>query len=432
MNRFNYILPIIVTTMLLLCQCLQAQNTCGISISSSRNSICSGDTVMLNASGGATYQWLQAASTLNDTTIANPLAFPQQTTTYLLRATTSNGCTAIDSITINVLPLPRLRVTNDTTICANSQITLTATGAATYVWRNATNTVISNSNIALVSPFNTERFTVTATASNGCIAKDTVTVTVTAPVNFRLQVSNNNICIGDYVTLRADGGERYQWLENGNAIPFNTTNTLRVAPNSTSIYRVIIGAPRCNIEDTLTTTVTVQRLPVASITKSNDIDCITNTARLTANGGIAYSWQPTTPNGSVIRNPSIQVQPPVTTTYYVEVMNSGGCTIRDSITVKVDFSIGESTFEVANAFTPNGDGLNDCFGLKYWGGVTALQFDIFNRWGQVVFSTQNPSNCWDGTLKGVKQPSGTYIYSIKAQSACKGTVIRKGNLVLIR
>jgi gliding motility-associated-like protein len=418
--------------MLLLYQCTNAQNSCGISITSNRNNICVGDTVQLTAIGGITHQWIQTTPSLSDTTIANPTAFPRQTTTYLLRATNSNGCTTLDSITITVLPQPRLQVTNDTSICANSQITLEATGAATYVWRNTNNTVISNSEIAVVSPFNTEQFTLVATASNGCSVRDTITVTVTAPVNFRLQVSNNNICAGDTITLRADGGERYRWLENGTAIPFNTTNTLRIAPTTTSNYMIIIGAPRCNIEDTLTTTITVQRLPVASITKSNDIDCITNTARLTANGGIAYRWQPTTPNGPVIRTPSIQVQPQATTTYYVEVINSGGCTIRDSITVKVDFSIGESTFEVANAFTPNGDGLNDCFGLKYWGGVTAMQFDILNRWGQVVFSTNNPSNCWDGTLKGVKQPSGTYIYSIKAQSACKGTVIRQGNLVLIR
>jgi gliding motility-associated-like protein len=86
---------------------------------------------------------------------------------------------------------------------------------------------------------------------------------------------------------------------------------------------------------------------------------------------------------------------------------------------------------VANAFTPNNDGLNDCFGLKYWGRVSTLDFSVFNRHGMRVFYTTNPQDCWDGTYNGVPQPGGGYAYQIEATTTC-GTIYRKGIVILVR
>jgi gliding motility-associated-like protein len=84
-----------------------------------------------------------------------------------------------------------------------------------------------------------------------------------------------------------------------------------------------------------------------------------------------------------------------------------------------------------NAFTPNGDGKNDCFGVSTWGNVGNLKLQIFNRWGELVFSTTDPNKCWDGTYKGLRQPSGAFIYQISAETIC-GPVYRRGTVVLIR
>jgi gliding motility-associated-like protein len=120
-----------------------------------------------------------------------------------------------------------------------------------------------------------------------------------------------------------------------------------------------------------------------------------------------------------------------TTTYVVTVTNSKGCKAKDSITVLADFTKAVSTYPVPSAFTPNNDGRNDCFGLKRWGVVTELQFQIFNRWGERVFSTTDVTQCWDGRYKGVLQPAGGYAYQIKAVTLC-GTVNRTGMVMLIR
>jgi len=98
--------------------------------------------------------------------------------------------------------------------------------------------------------------------------------------------------------------------------------------------------------------------------------------------------------------------------------------------VKVDQS-GVPRFVVPNAFTPNGDGRNDCFGIQRWGKTEIEQFSIYNRWGQLVFQTKDPGRCWDGYFAGKLQNSGVYIYIIKARTVC-GEVTRKGTLTLIR
>lgn len=83
-------------------------------------------------------------------------------------------------------------------------------------------------------------------------------------------------------------------------------------------------------------------------------------------------------------------------------------------------------------FTPNNDGLNDCYGIKNWGVLGKLSFSIYNRWGERIFYTEDAGQCWDGTYKGTRQPSGVYVYMVRASSACAPEIFRKGTFVLIR
>ncbi len=78
-----------------------------------------------------------------------------------------------------------------------------------------------------------------------------------------------------------------------------------------------------------------------------------------------------------------------------------------------------------DAFTPNHDGKNDCYGLRYWGVIEDLEFSIYNRWGERIFFTKDPTTCWDGTYKGAAQDIGTYVYMIKAKTFC-GDIFKKG------
>jgi len=113
--------------------------------------------------------------------------------------------------------------------------------------------------------------------------------------------------------------------------------------------------------------------------------------------------------------------------------STGGC---DSILFKV--TVTESSQEALRngfllpaAFTPNQDGLNDCFGIAKWGAVSHLRFAVYNRWGQRLFYSTGTTACWDGRYKGLLQPAGTYVYSVTALTAC-GQVNRNGVVVLMR
>jgi gliding motility-associated-like protein len=227
--------------------------------------------------------------------------------------------------------------------------------------------------------------------------------------------------------LEASGGDTYQWLGPDNAL-LGANAQLQVSPGQTAVYTVNITDNDCSGTITLQVPVTVSELN-AAVTKSNDINCSTGSAMLTASGGARYQWEPA-PGLANLTEPRQVVTPLQTTTYHLTMIN-GACSRKDSVTVTVDLTTAISTYPIPTAFTPNGDGKNDCFGLKYWGPVISLEFNIYSRWGVLVFSTHNPQDCWDGSYKGQPLPTGSYVYWIKAKTLC-GEVERKGAVTLLK
>ncbi|WP_207496124.1 gliding motility-associated C-terminal domain-containing protein [Aridibaculum aurantiacum] len=179
-----------------------------------------------------------------------------------------------------------------------------------------------------------------------------------------------------------------------------------------------------------TTTLRVHPKPVLRLSKSNDVDCMIGTVKLTASGGRSYQWSPNTSLSSTDSYNPIAT-PSTTTTYKVKATSQQGCVAEDSIQVVVNKGNGEDGFLVPSAFTPNNDGKNDCFGVRHWGAVSNFNMMIYDRWGNIVFSTTDPSKCWDGRYKGVAAATAAYVYQINAVTNC-GPVFRKGTVVLIR
>ncbi|HEU5052924.1 MAG TPA: gliding motility-associated C-terminal domain-containing protein, partial [Hanamia sp.] len=201
------------------------------------------------------------------------------------------------------------------------------------------------------------------------------------------------------------------------------------APDSTTTYSVIIKDSTCNFSDTLSTNVIVHNTPVITATHDNDITCSFASSQLNASGGKNYSWTP----ASGLDNFGISdpvASPTETTVYTVTGTDQYGCSSKDTVTVKVNF-VGKGLYVLPNSFTPNNDGLNDCFGIQRWGQVTDLDFSIYNRFGQKIFHTNNPNICWDGTYNGNPQQPDIFVYIIKAKAAC-GNIDKKGIVALLR
>ena len=406
---------------------------CSINIKTINDTaVCAAQPVQLTTTGTSVidYSW-NNPSFLSSASIADPVSRPEITTTYTVTGSNPQGCEAKDAVTITVTPGPLITMSNDTIICSGSSVQLSATspGAVVYTWLPQTglnNYMIST---PVAQPAAATTYVVLVQGSNGCTREDSVKIAFHQPPSFAVTPANVSICEEDTIQLMASGGDDYTWLAENNTILGNDA-ALLIQPSTSQTYQVVIKENTCNTTDTRSIPVIVKANPTPAITKSNDIDCSTGQAFLHASGGISYVWNDM-PGIYNITAADPMVKPAQTTTYTVNITNSYGCSVKDSITVLADFAKAMSTYPVPSAFTPNNDGRNDCFGLKLWGQVIELQFQVFNRWGERVFSTTDPTHCWDGRYKGVLQPAGGYVYRIKAITRC-GSVNRSGMVMLIR
>lgn len=392
--------------------------------------VCEGSPVQLQTQGVnfVSYIWLPASG-LTRTDIADPVALPATTTEYIINGTTGFGCMASDSVTVTIIPKPVLAVTNDTVICKNTAIQLNATAAnVSYIWTPAAS--LSGTSIAnpVATPSVNTTYTVTATGLvTGCKSTDSVKIDIREYPVFSAS-KDAEICYGESIRLQAGGGDTYEW---SSIMPLDDpyASNITILPSVTSAFAVHIAESTCGYDTLIHVNVMVHPSPLIVAQKSNDINCVTTTAQLSARGGEKYIWSPSIHlDNANVHNPV--ASPDQTTTFFVKGTNQYGCSSADSIVVAVTKE-GNPLYLIPNTFTPNGDGINDCLSLKKWGYIQLEEFSIYNRWGEKIFSTKNRMDCWDGTYKGMMQPNGTFIYVIRAKTFC-GDINRKGLVTLIR
>ena len=150
--------------------------------------------------------------------------------------------------------------------------------------------------------------------------------------------------------------------------------------------------------------------------------------QLNASGGTVYSWQPATGlNDTNIDNPIAVLQKDQA--YVVSIRNDDGCEGRDTIRIKV--YKGPDLY-VPSAFTPDHNGLNDVFRVTAPGFKQLDYFRVYDRWGKLVFETRDISKGWDGTLHGVEQSTGVYVWIVKGTDYRNESLFKKGTVTLIR
>lgn len=394
---------------------------------SADTSICWNGQAQLFASGTPTFSW-SPAGLLNNSSIANPIASPTLSTQFIVTGTSANGCSAMDTINVSIYSKPLITRHNDTTICKNTSAQLFVTGGTQYTWSPGSTLDDPTSANPVASPSDSTKYMVVITDMNTCQYLDSIQVNVRPKAIFAIN-GPGRLCLNDSIRLTASGGTEYQWQPSAGLSDPGIANPLAY-PISNTTYSVTITETVCNETTTLTTDVNVLPLPIVVATKSNDIDCSNDRSQLSANGATSFQWTP----ANSLSNAAIAMpvaMPTVSTKYIVAGTDANGCTNYDSTFVKVDNS-NKGGYLMPSAFTPNNDGLNDCYGIKYWGVVEEVEFSIFNRWGERIFFTRNVNQCWDGTYKGVKQDGGVFVYMIKAKTSCENSVFRKGTFVLVR
>ncbi len=210
--------------------------------------LCNGNSIVLTGSGGTGLSW-------NNGVIAGVPFVPASNQTYTLSGTDLNGCVTTDQITVTLYQ-PNVNAGADVSICEGASVTLTATGAATYVWANG------NSNGAPFVPLNSGYYSVTGIDNAGCSKTDSLLITLKPLPNVQ-GGPDLDICPGDFITLSGSGGLFYTW-SNGvfNNVPF--------VPLASNAYVVTgTGSNNCTNKDTVQVTI---NLPTSSTLNINAID----------------------------------------------------------------------------------------------------------------------------------------------------------------
>ncbi len=232
------------------------------------------------------------------------------------------------------------------------------------------------------------------------------------------------------------GGIDFIW-DFGDGSPTSTvTNPSHLYP-TIGTYKVTLIAndtSSCNKTDTTFTTITVTSKPVSSYiyspqpTKPNTAVTFTNTSL----GGTFYKWifgdgdsVLTTKKDTVIAHIY-----PATGSYNacLVTFNAGGCS--DTTCQQIDVTIIPAC-DLANSFTPNGDGTNDRIFVHGYG-IAQMTWRIYDRWGNMVYASADQSQGWDGTFNGKALPQEVYHYTLQVVFSNKVTFVKKGDITLLR
>ena len=390
--------------------------------------ICNIDTLQLNAVGAGNFLWSPNYN-ISNTAINNPLVHPAVTTVYTVTLSDASGCVNTAAVKVNVVDKVTQFKNYDTTICTTDAVVLQLnSNALHYQWQPDDGSL---NNIAVKNPIATplKNTVYNVVGSIGkCSAQNTITIT-TIPYPKANAGPNQTICIGASAQLNATGGSAYNWTPVTFLNNKNIPNPVAVAPTRSIQYVVtvtdILGCPK-PVRDT----VIIEVADIIADAGPRDTSVVLGQPLLLqASGSNNYLWRPAQwLSNSGVSNPVALPQNDIE--YIVKVSNDAGCFDEDSIRVHL-YKVAPGLY-VPNAFSPNGDGLNDLFRPVTLGMQSLDVFKIFNRFGQLLYSNTNTKAGWDGSFAGKKQDSGTYIWYAEGTDYKNLKIISKGYVVLVR
>lgn len=413
--------------------------------------ICRGDTAYFGGNGnlydGYSYSWTSAAgSGIVSAGAAPGMASPIDTTLYTLTVSSpSNLCSDISQVQVNVSYIDMAAIP-DRMICDGTTTTLTANTFGlgdTYHWsldRSHTGVSLNNptsSPTIAVAPSVPTMYYVSA-ENNGCSIYDSVFVNI---ASFQVGLATDTLlCLGDTIELVANNNIPsdplvFDWSPDAMIISGDGTNAILVSPAITTTYTVsTVNSASCLIQHKVT--VVVSMLPAFLIHTNTLDDTIAsgNSTVISVDdiGGYEFTWVP--PLG--LDNPdstSTVASPPATMDYFATI-EEGHCIKSEPVHIFVyEGTCGEPDIFVPKAFTPDNNNMNDRLYVRATN-IQQLdfQFMIYNRWGELVFKTENIEEGWDGTHRGVIAEPGVFVYHLRATCDNDERYFGKGNITLIR
>ena len=382
-----------------------------LSLSASSTSVtCAGETITLTALGATSFSW-NVGGSASSIQVSLPAS-----TLVSVTGTATNGCASTATLQVDLVPLPLISILSSSIVCKGATTILTATGAATYSWSNGT----SGSSTPVTPTANTT-YSVVGFDPNGCNSTASVELAIYLTPTVTI-LGNNEVCRNDKITLTASGGSTYTWSTG------ESSTSITYAFNSNTVISVSSSTANC-APGTGSISIKVNAIPTLSLPITSTVINAGQSVQITANSnGTLYAWLPAE-NLSCNKCSNPIAKPSVTTVYTVEVTNENGCRKTETLSIQVENACPEPF--APTAFSPDEDGNNDTWCI-YSNCITDLSGEVFNRWGQKVFTITGLNQCWDGKLNGTPQTAGVFIFQAKATLTTGETKLLKGNFTLIK
>lgn len=343
--------------------------------------------------------------------------------TYSVVITDANGCTSTASGIVNNSGAPNVALSTSSDVtCFNgtngmaSVLATGGTGPYTYNWSPSGGTGSSASGLGAGT------YTCVVTGSDGC--SNSLTVSISQPA---IIVATTTSAPEDCNSLNGSAAISVSGGSPGYVLLWSTGSS------NDTITGLGAGSYTCTITDangcTMATTVLVGASGSVTANAGVDVTILQGQSTgLTGSGGTSWSWTP----GNTLDCPTCQnptATPSVTTTYILTVTDSLGCTDTDTVTVFVDIQCGD--LFLPTAFSPNGDGENDVYCVRS-NCIKTMQFEIYNRWGELVFTTTDPEICWDGMWRDKPCEAAVFTFFLRGEMLDGSSIDQQGNITLMK
>jgi gliding motility-associated-like protein len=381
-----------------------------------------------------------------DTSIGSPVSHtfaPVGSYTVLCVSIDSNACVNVDSNYATIVVIDDsvhanfdIQILNDCDSNLSVNLINTSVNGVQYYWSlgNGNTATSTNASQQYFVP-GTYTIKLLAIDTTRCHPRDSITKTVTLKPNVSIHFTLTDICLGQTAAFvnQSDPLSQFQWQfgDGNSSTQYSPTHTYN--PDGTyTVQLSIIDTTTCDIYDTLRQNIIVYAQPIAAFTTVKDTYMFetpvvfTNTSQHYNSSFWTFGDGDTSEENSPTHSYDHTIDWQVVC---LEVYNQGApCrdTVCDSLFINFIDLIG-----VPNAFSPNADGTNDIVFVE-GKGIIAMEFRIFNRWGQQVYYGTDPKKGWDGTFKGEAQPMEVYTYTVDAALINHDNVKLKGNITLLR
>jgi gliding motility-associated-like protein len=414
---------------------------------------CFGQPVTLNPGGDTDldYEW-SPPELFDDPNAATQVVQVDESTrvtVVIFDPEADTSCIRFDTIDIVVPPEFEIETNVDTLLaCDEEEFTLSVEVTpsdipVSIVWTDDQGNVIGTTTEIVVTPGESDFYTVTVTDEWGCSLSETIPV-IFEPFDFGFEVAGGISVICAFDTLLVvitglDPDEEYiiEWMDDPSIISGHRDDTLIIYIEENTTYVVAVtNEAGCTEVRSVTVNVRDLNLIINATADPNEI-FKGEESFLDVEGfdpDWTVMWTDTSSEQTLsdldIVNPI--ATPEKTTTYYVMVEDEYGCIGEDSVTVEVEVLPCEPPYVfLPNAFSPNGDGDND---VLYVRGIHIIEVEliIYNRYGQKVFESFSQDNGWDGTFDDEELAPNTYGYHLYVMCNCGGEYVETGNVTIVK